>query len=387
MARPQGTVRLRNVPRGAAIFRKMVDRSARGAEAGTVVRVEGRDGAFIGQAFWNPKSEIALRLLTRTADPVVDDEWFRETAQRAVALRRDTLGLERFTDAYRVVHAEGDGLPGLIVDRYGDVLSCQVSSLGIYRQFGVIRDVLVDAYGARTVHVTADPKLAKREGFPIPRGAGSGAATGIREHGLRFHVDPTQGHKTGFFLDQRDSRKRVRELSEGRRVLDLFSYTGGFALNAAKGKAQTVTAVDLDEHAVAAGIANAEENGLTGKVQFTHADAFDVLRTIRPGQFDLMIVDPAKQAQSRDDVGRALRYYADLNLLAFSNVAAGGFVLACSCSGMVDEPAFLEALGRAAFQSGRHVAFLEIRGAPADHPVAADVQEGRYLKCVLCRVT
>lgn len=382
----QPTVRLRTRPRGAAVFRKMVDRGAGGIEAGSVVRVEARDGAFLGQAFWNPRSEIALRLLTRAEEPVVDDDWFRAVISRAVALRRDVLGLDRVTDAWRVLHAEGDGLPGLVVDRYADVLSCQVSSLGIYRRFGVLRDALVGALGARTVHVTADPRLAKREGFPVPRSAGRGAATTIREHGLTFHVDPTEGHKTGFFLDQRDSRRRIRELAHGRRVLDLFSYTGGFALNAARGKAQSVTAVDLDESAVAAGRENAAANGHADDVRFEHADAFDVLRGARPGQFDLMVVDPAKQAHARKDVGRALRYYTDLNRLAFEKVAHDGLVLACSCTGLVDEPSFLDALGRAAHESGRHVAFLEVRGAPPDHPVAADAQEGRYLKCVLCRV-
>jgi 23S rRNA (cytosine1962-C5)-methyltransferase len=364
----------------------MVDRSSRGIEAGSVVRVEGRDGAFVGQAFWNPRSEIALRLLTRHEEPPVDDGWFADVVRRAVTLRRETLALERVTDAYRVIHAEGDGLPGLVVDRYADVLSCQVSSLGIYRHFGVLRDALVGALGTRVVHVTAEPRLAKREGFPVPRGAGKDARTTIQEHGLRFAVDCAGGHKTGFFLDQRDSRLRIRQLARGRRVLDLFSYCGGFALNAARGKAQNVTAVDLDEDAVAVGRENAAANGLESAVEFRHADAFDVLREARPGRYDLLVVDPAKQAHVRRDVGKAVRYYTDLNRLAFEKVESGGLVLSCSCTGLVDEPAFLEALGRAAFQSGRHVTFLEVRGAPADHPVAADVQEGRYLKCVLSRV-
>ena len=364
----------------------MIDRKAGGVEAGSVVRVEDREGRFVGQAFWNPKSEIALRLLTRSEEPPVDDAWFTDAARRAVRLRRDVLGLERVTDAYRVVHAEGDRLPGLVADRYGDVLSCQVSSLGIYRNFPVIRDALSRELGTRVTHVTADPRLAKREGFPVPRGAGRDARTSIREHGLTFGVDCAGGHKTGFFLDQRDSRQRVRRLAKGRRVLDLFSYTGGFALNAAKGGAREVVAVDLDEDAVAAGRRNAAANGLEGGIEFVHRDAFDVLRATRPGAFDLMIVDPAKQAHRRDEVRRALGYYTDLNRLAFERAPRDGLVLSCSCTGLVDEPSFLQALSRAAQQAGRHVTFLEVSGAPPDHPVAADTPEGRYLNVVLCRV-
>ncbi len=380
------SIRLRARPHGAAIFRKMVAPGVEGVEAGTVVRVLDRDGKFVGQAFWNPRSEIALRVLSRDEAPPVDDDWFRAVIRRAVTLRQDVLQLDGVTDAYRVVHAEGDALPGLIVDRYADVISCQVSSLGIYRTFPILRDVLVEAFAARTVHVTADPRLAKREGFPIPRGAGADARAEITEHGLRFDVDCAGGHKTGFFLDQRDSRARVRSLARGRRVLDLFSYTGGFALNAARGGATAVRAVDLDEKAVAAGRANAERNGLARQVEFEHADAFDVLRGMTSGAFDLIVVDPAKQAHSRNELDRAKKMYVDLNRLAFEKAARGGLVLTCSCTGLLDESAFLSALSRAAFLSGRHVTFVEIAGAPGDHPVAADTPEGRYLKTVLCRV-
>jgi len=380
------TIKLRSPPRGAAIFRKMVDRDARGVEAGTVVRVIDRDGRFFGQAFWNPKSEIALRMLTRDEEPAIDDAWFEDAAVRAVRLRRETLGLGRVTDAYRVIHAEGDRLPGLIVDLYGDVLSCQVSSLGIYRNFSVIRDALTRELETKVAHVTADPKLAKREGFPIPQGAGRDARTKIREHGLTFDVDCAGGHKTGFFLDQRDSRNRIRQLAKGKRVLDLFSYTGGFALNAARGKAEGVVAVDLDEDAVAAGRRKASANGLDDKITFVHKDAFDVLRNTQDGAYGLMIVDPAKQAHQRSEVGRALGYYTDLNRLVFEKAPRDGLVMTCSCTGLVDESAFLEALSRAAQRAGRHVSFLEVNGAPADHPVAADTPAGRYLNTVLCRV-
>ncbi len=364
----------------------MIDKATRRVEAGSVVRVEDRSGGFVGQAFYNPRSEIALRFLTWSESPVVDDNWFRNAIREAVSLRRDLLGLDRVSDAWRVVFAEADRLPGLIVDRFGPVLSCQIASLGAYRMFPVIRDELRALLGARTIHVSADPKIAGREGFPVPDSAGAAARTVVREHDLEYEVDCARGHKTGFFLDQRDSRLRIRRLAAGRRVLDLFCYTGGFAMNAAKGGAVDVVAVDLDEEAIAAVRANAERNGLSDIVYARHEDAFDVLRNRKTGKFDLIVVDPAKQARTRGDVQGALQYYQDINRLAFGRVAPGGLVLSCSCSGLVSQADFLAALGYAAAEARREVTFLEVTGAPPDHPVAADYPEGRYLKCVLARV-
>lgn len=383
------TVRLKTVAssRGPWIFRKMVDAADARTEPGAIVRVVDREGGFVAQAFWNPKSELALRVLTRAEAPEVDEGWLRRTVARAVALRRDLLKLDKQGDAWRAVFSEADQLPGLVADRYGDVVSCQVSSLGIYRAFAVIKDELKRQLGARVVHVAADPKIAKLEGFPVPDGAGDAARAVIRENGLSFDVDCAAGHKTGFFLDQRDSRRRVRELAKGRKVLDLYSYTGGFAINAAKGEARDVTAVDLDETAVEQGRKNATRNDLEKAVRFVHADAFDFLRGLGDRGFDLVVVDPAKQAANRSELTKALAYYEDVNTLAFAKAAEGGLVLACSCTGVVSESDFLEALSRAARNARREATFLEIRGAPADHPVPADFPQARYLKCVLARVS
>ncbi len=385
---PPATVRLRTVvpSRGPWIFRKMVDRADPRTEPGAVVRVLDREGSFVAQAFWNPRSELALRILTRESEPEADEAWLRAAAGRAVALRRDVLRLDRQGNAFRAVYSEADRLPGLIVDRYGDVLSCQVSSLGAYRAFPLVADELKRLLGARVVHASADPKIAKLEGFPVPGSAGEAARAVVRENGIEFEVDCALGHKTGFFLDQRDSRARIRELARGRRALDLFSYTGGFALNAAKGGAASVTAVDLDEDAVAQARRNAARNGLAEKVRLVHADAFAFLRGLPGGEHDLVVVDPAKQALDRSGVTRALRYYEDLNTLVFAKAAREALVLSCSCTGLVGEEAFLECLSRAARNAGRDVTFLEVRGAPADHPVPADFPQARYLKCVLARV-
>lgn len=382
-----GVVRLRTfVPStGPWIFRKMVREATPRTPPGSVVRVLDRDGAFVAQAFWNPESELALRVLSRDERPV-DERWFRAAVRRAVALRRDVLQLDRVTDAWRAVFSEADDLPGLIVDRFGTVLSCQVSTLGVYRAWSVLSDELRSALGARVIHVSSEPRIAKLEGFPVPDGAGEAARTTIREHGLSFEVDCARGHKTGFFLDQRESRFRVRELSKGRRVLDLCSYTGGFAVNAAKGGAASVTAVDLDEDAVAQGRRNAARNALGKAVEFVHADVFPFLRALDGGRHDLVIVDPAKQAQSKDERPKALRAYHDLNALVFAKAAPEAIVLSCSCTGLVSEHDFLDSLARAAATAKRSVDFLEVRGAPADHPVPADFPQARYLKNVLCRV-
>lgn len=383
----QHVVRLRTVvPAGSAwIFRKMVRDADERTPPGSVVRVLDRDGGFVAQAFWNPRSELSLRVLTRDEAPI-DDEWFRRTVARAVALRKDVLRLDAVTNAWRAVFSEGDGLPGLVVDRFANVLSCQVSTLGAYRAFPVLVEELKRRLGATVVHVSADPKIAKLEGFPMPQSAGEAARAVIQEHGLEFEVDCAGGHKTGFFLDQRDSRLRARELVRGRRALDLCSYTGGFALNLAKGDAASVTAVDLDEKAVAQARRNADRNRLGQKIRFVHADVFEHLRSLQGALPEFVVVDPAKQAMQKDEVQRALGYYHDLNALVYERCAKDALVLSCSCTGMVTEHAFLDALSQAANSARRSVTFLEVRGAPADHPVPSNFPQARYLKTVLARV-
>lgn len=381
-------VKLKTVIRSGSpqIYKKMVRKPERGIEAGSVVRVEDRHDRFVGYAFFNPRSELALRVITRDPDQVPGDAWFRRAVSAAVALRTSTLRLDRQSDAWRAVFSEADRLPGLIVDRYGDVLSCQVSSLGIYRNFEVIREQLQRELAPKAIHVASEPRIAKIEGFPASGDALDSLRVTITENGLDYEVDCARGHKTGFFLDQRRSRLRVRELARGRHVLDLFSYTGGFALNAARGGAEEVVAVDLDEDAIAQAKHNARMNRMDRHVKFVHADAFDVLRSLRGGEYDLMVVDPAKQCDRKADLENAMKYYEDLNTLAFGKVAKGGLVLACSCTGMVAESMFLAALGRASQNVRRQVTFLEMRGAPPDHPVLANFPQARYLKCILCLV-
>ncbi len=381
------TVRLR-IAAGSArgrIFKKMVKSADKGTSHGDVVSVLDRDGRPLGQGFYNGRSEISVRLLTRNPSEAIDENYIRRKVEAAIKLRRDTLHLGRRTDAYRIFHAEADGLPGLVVDRYGDVLSAEVSVLGTYRLMVEVKAALRGIVGYRALAVRADPRYAKLEGFRIPplSPAPEWRRT-IREYGAKFEVDLAGGHKTGFFLDQRDNRQAFAELAGGRNVLDLCCHAGGFSVHAAISGAKRVRAVDLDEAAVALARLNAKKN--EANIEVVHADAFDVLRETKKGTFDALVLDPPKLVHSRDDRGKGLNTYFDLNRLALRALAPGAVLMTCSCSGLIDEPTFLETVRRAAAEADRGLRILRLSGAAPDHPVNPQVPETRYLKVVLAEV-
>jgi 23S rRNA (cytosine1962-C5)-methyltransferase len=360
----------------------MVAAADPGTENGEAVEVVDSKDRVLGRGFFNRRSEIAVRILERGEGPDLDAAWVRRRLAVALALRRVTLGLEAVTDSYRVVNSEGDGLSGLVVDRYGDVLSIQLLSLGWYRRAVEVKDALRSLLKPRAMVVRGDEEIERIEGFRVLGEGGAEARAEIREHNVRYLVDAAKGHKTGFFLDQREQRRRVMERAAGRRVLDLFCYTGGFSLAAARGGAKEVRAADLDEEAVAMARENAVRNGKPAAVAFEHADAFDVLRDVKEGLYDIVILDPPKLAARRDDLAGALRKYEDMNALAFQKVSRGGLVLSCSCSGLVSEADLLQTLTRAALRAGREARVLEIAGAAPDHPWSLSHPQGRYLKVV-----
>jgi 23S rRNA (cytosine1962-C5)-methyltransferase len=366
-------------------WRKMVRDADPGTGNGECVAVEDARGKVVGRGFFNRKSEMAVRLLERGDGPDLDEAWLRGRLSACLALRVRTLGLEPVTDAYRLVNAEGDGLPGLVVDRYGAVVAVEVLALGWYRRAVEIKDALREMLRPEAVVVRSDADIEKAEGFRV-LGDAPAASVEIREHGVKFLVDPARGHKTGFFLDQRDQRAKCAARARGRRVLDLFCYSGGFSLNAARGGATSVLGVDLDEAAVAQAKDNAARNGSPRKLDFQHADAFDALRAAKQGAHDLVVCDPPKFARGAGELEGALHKYEDLNALAFEKVARGGLVLTCSCSGLVTEADFLRVLQRAALRAGREVRVLEISGASPDHPWPLAWQRTRYLKAVWCSV-
>jgi 23S rRNA (cytosine1962-C5)-methyltransferase len=382
-------VRLRGAGHRMLVFKKMVygfEGPTRPRD-GDLVRVIEPDGRPAGFGLWNSQSQYAIRMISRQAEPPDAAYWAGRLGE-AVGLRRQFLGLDEQTTAYRVVHAEGDGLPGLIADRYGPVVSVELFSLGLYQRIGPILELLRAGLGTEHYRVRIDPDIARAEGFhPRPLDSeGLADSVTVTENGVRFRVHFESGHKTGFFCDQRENRRSLRAYCAGQDVLDLCTYSGGFAVNAALHGARRVTAVDLDEDAVAMARANANLNQV--RLELVHADAFGYARQMSTNgrSFGVVVVDPPKFIPTRADTGLGQRKYLDLNTLAMKLVEPGGVLVTCSCSGLLDVREFQHIVRTAAWRAGRTAQLLAITGASADHPVRLDAPEGSYLKLLWLRV-
>jgi len=369
------------------VFQKMVDKPEPKPKPGSVVEVVDREGQWCGRGFYNGHSRIALRMLSERRDEAIDEAFFAQRIADAVALRRDTLKLDTVTDAYRLFHSEGDGLSGLVVDRFGDTLVIEYFSAGMWRVRDAVRRALDAHFPGATHYWFAEAHVQKQESFDCKAPAPPEPAI-ITEHGVRFRAAPGTGHKTGFFADQRDNRKLLAEFSAGKTVLDLCCNSGGFGIYAkAIGGASEVTGIDLDEEILDIAEGNAKLN--KARVRFIQADIFPWLRDVAVGnrnQYDVVILDPAKMTRDREQVIPALKKYLDMNKLALAAVKPGGVFLTCSCTGLVSEEQFLDMLRRAAFYAGRTVQVLRVTGAGPDHPWLAHVPESRYLKAAFCRV-
>jgi 23S rRNA (cytosine1962-C5)-methyltransferase len=368
------------------VFQKMVEKPIERFPAGSVVDVVDRDGTWAGRGFYNGHSRISLRILTSDANEAIDADFFARRLGDAVALRRQALALDGATDAYRVVHSEGDNLSGLVVDRFGSTIVLEFFAAGMFRFRDTIRDILAKHYPDSRFYWFAEEHVQKQESFDCQPPEAPPPQT-ITENGVRFRVAPGSKHKTGFFTDQRENRKTLAGFCQGKRVLDLCCNTGGFAVYAKTlGQADEVIGVDLDEEVIALAKQNANLN--QARIRFAQADLFAWLREVIPtGQrFDVVILDPAKQTRDREEIGLALKRYFDMNKLALQAVAPGGIFLTCSCTGLIREEEFLECLRRAAWQAGRTLQVLRISGAAPDHPFLVHVPESRYLKAVFCRV-
>ena len=369
------------------VFSKRILRADRNVGDGDLVRIKTREGRHVGWGFAHRGSIVALRVLTWDPDQVPDEAWLRAQVRSASHLRREALRLPEVTNAWRVLHAEGDGVSGLVVDRYAETAVVSLFSLGWHRRFSEVERVLRDECGLEDVVPRVDRRTAEHEGFDWPV-RHDGQSVEVHEHGVRYVVNPHGGHKTGFFLDQRDNRLLISRLARGRTVFDGMTYTGGFAVAAAAGGAAAVRAMDLDEEAVVQVGRNAERNGV--QVAFEHGDVFDALRILKEGpeadKPEVLIVDPPKWAKDRAGLGGALKRYADLNRLALEAVKTDGLVCTSSCSGLVSEPDFLHVLRAASYDTRRALRFLHVAGAGPDHPVAANFPESRYLKCVVLQV-
>jgi 23S rRNA (cytosine1962-C5)-methyltransferase len=371
------------------IYRRMVRRPKKRLAPGTLVEIRSGRGGFVGRGICNPKSEIALRVLTEDAGVELGPEFFADRLRAARSLREGVLGLGNVTDAYRLVHAEADGLSGLVVDRFAGTLVVKPYSAGYVKQLDWIVDGLREIYRDSRIAVRADETTAKREGFDAAEVNARFPATGrvtIRENTIRMLVNLEAGHKTGFFLDQRDNRAHFASLVRGMSVLDCFTYTGGFAISAMKAGAKSAVGVDLDEKALDVGRQNAKLNRV--EVEFVHTDCFDHLRGLseRREGVDALVLAPAKLARGPAEIPRAKKAYGDMNRLACSVVRDGGLLLTCSCSGLVPEDEFLSIISRSAREAGCRLQLFRVAGAAPDHPVATNFPEGRYLKAVFARV-
>lgn len=372
------------------VYRKMVIGPAGPVRPsdGDLVRVVDRENLPLGFGLWNSRSQISLRMLAPGIDAPGRDFW-ASRADRAVALRREALGLDEVSNAYRVVHAEGDGLSGLVIDRYDDVLSVEIFSLGMYQRIGPILELFGERLGTRHARVVVDERIALAEDF-----AGRPLATPglpprvtIREHGVRYRVLFEGSHKTGFFCDQRDNRRALVPFCSDRSMLDVCCYTGGFGLTAlVSGKAREVTGVDLDEKAIAQARDNANLNQV--RPTYVHADAFGYMRQmgLNSRSFGVVVLDPPKLIPGRLDIASGKRKYFDLNVLAMNLVEPDGLLLSCSCSGLLPPEDFLVLLRAAARKAGRSAQVLAVTGAAPDHPVGLEALEGAYLKAVWLRM-
>lgn len=385
-------IRLRNpwTSRHPWIFQKLVEKPTQRPKPGSIVDVVGPDGVWTGRGFYNGHSRIAIRILERDPDVAVDQAWFAAKIAEAVRLRREVLKLDEVSDAWRVVHSEGDGLSGLVVDRYGDLLVVEYFSAGMFRHREWIYAALREQFPGCRFHAFADEHVQKQESFDF-RGSEPAAPAIITEHGIRFRADPAGAHKTGFFADQRDNREWLSRQCAGKRVLDLCCNTGGFGVYAAARGATEVVGIDIDEAVIEIAKGNVKlnlpfESGV--RPRFVQADIFPWLRDAANAgeQYDVVILDPAKMTRDREQVIPALKKYLDMNKLALGVVKPGGLFATFSCTGLVSEEQFLDMLRRAAFYAGRTVQVLKVAGAGADHPWLTDVQESRYLKAAFCRV-
>ncbi len=352
-----------------------------GLTPGEIVDVLGFSGRFVGRGYINPHTLIAVRLLTKNREEIDADFLLRRiTTARDLRMR---LG---FGESFRAVYSEGDGLPGLIVDKYSDTLVVQSLTAGIERMLNTIITVLQEVYSSGVVVLRNDTASRELEGLAREKRVVFGAVPGLvtmEESGIRYKVDVLEGQKTGFFFDQRENRQALKDLVNGRRTLDCFCYTGAWALNAAHFGASDVIGIDSSERAVNTAGENAALNGFS--VRFLVGDVFEELRTfVKQGErFGCIVLDPPAFIKSRPKVREGLKGYKELNLHAMKLLEPGGILISCSCSHHVDVELFREMLIDSAYSANRSVRLLEMRSQARDHPVVLAARETQYLKCAI----
>lgn len=369
------------------IFSGAIDQVEEGFEAGDLVRVFSEHDEFLGIGYLNPESQIVVRMLA-FEDVAIDEAFFDEKISRAIEMRKPLMPAG--TNAYRLIHSEGDFLSGLTVDVYGDFLVAEFNTAGIDAWKPVIVKILRKYFPAYSIFERSDSDLRRWEGLKRSVGVLAGSeppeAIEIQENGLLFGVDIEGGQKTGFFLDQRESRAVVRDLSAGKRVLNCFAYTGGFSVYAARGGAKEVVSVESSEPAVEMGRKNFERNGLRAEQSvWVQTDVFDYLRTTKK-EFDLIVLDPPAFCKNKNQVQDAARGYKDINLQALKQLPKGGLLLTFSCSSYITPDLFQKIIFGAASDAKRDVRILKKVSHAFDHPINIYHPEGEYLKGLLCEV-
>ena len=351
---------------------------------GDVVELVTAGGVSLGVGLYNPHSLVSVRLFSQHVLEI-DREFFERRISEAASLRKL---LYPDSECYRLINGEGDFLPGLVVDKYNDVLVVQSFSYGMDMRLPTICDVLESQFRPRGIAERNESSLRVLEQLPLRKGMlrGDVHQTTIEEHTLRYLVDVLEGQKTGFFLDQRESRKLVRQFSKQARVLDAFCSYGGFALNAANGGATSVLAIDISQKSVQAASGNVSLNGFDKVISFETADVFQRLKTLEPSSFDLIILDPPSFTKTRKNVTAAKKGYAELHSAAAPLLRKGGILLTASCSHHIRPDVFLQVVDDATRAAGRTLQMLDWRGAAPDHPCLPSVPETRYLKCGVFRV-
>jgi 23S rRNA (cytosine1962-C5)-methyltransferase len=383
------------------IFSGAVDRVGGNPDSGGTVDLLSSKGIFLARAAYSPQSQIRTRVWTFDPVEAVDADFFRRHIRQALTARSPLLlgeGPGVRSDAIRLIHAESDGLPGLIVDRYTDVLVAQFLTAGAEFWRETIADILLEITGLQNIYERSDADVRELEGLSprvgLLRGTLHSPLVTIEEHGLKFNVNLASGHKTGFYLDQRENRLRVRQLAAGRDVLDCFCYTGGFTVNALAGGAKSVLSVDSSAEALKLCCENVALNdlpvprppSLVTRHSSLEGDVFQVLRKFRDEgrTFDMIVLDPPKFAPTAAQVEKAARGYKDINLLAFKLLRPGGILVTFSCSGGVSAELFQKIVAGAALDAGVEAQIVEYLAQGPDHPVALNFPEGAYLKGLLC---
>lgn len=361
-------------------------------EPGGLVDVKSSTGKFVARGYYNPQTDIAIRILTHDTEEAIDREFLRRRIQSAVELRQ-IFDADR-TNTYRLIHSEGDRLPGLVVDRYADILVAQIHTAGMERLRPLLIDALMEETGATGMLFRNESQSRHREGLeleePVVAAGTIPDHIAVRENGVQFIVDPWHGQKTGFFLDQRDKREALRKYARNKRVLNCFSYTGGFSVYAALGgQTTTVTSVDISSPAINVARDHFALNGLDPEAHaFLVADVFNYLEEARQrGElFDVVVLDPPAFAKTQAARSQALKAYRRLNMLGIQVLRPGGILLTCSCSGVVGMDDLLGTLSQVASQLRRPVQLLESYTHGVDHPLNLVMPETAYLKAVFCRV-